>query len=594
MSELIFFDSIASRSPRKWLDLYHKNFIESGRLYIDFRVKVIDALNQNELMQIGGIYHKWAGTYISKEEELNEYKRPIQTVWYMSPPQVRLFSLLPLVLDRNREYPISQIQVRGGRRSGKTEGAVRFALAFCVINTYAKVGMFGLDYKSNNEMLAKIQAVIPEEWISSYDKKHSTLYFMNGSSIVFFSQRNYKKAGRSYSFDLVLLDEPTYYDNTAAVLEGCKGATVEYDGCIISVYTPPPIHETMYFEEKKSMSSDEALRASIKTIYYGSSYDNIFLSEKAKRKIKLAERQMTNSEYAREILGKYSKTEGTAIYDFNKDIHVLHRVPEYLVDITRYYCEERWDISAEYICGMDFNVSPMTFVAFKLYWSPSGGTLVAHYELYDKDTNTDKFLHRKIIPWLNGVFNDNSTQEEKVQKVVIVADASAWWQGAGGQSKKYGDVTDTAYRILSSAGFKVIQPKSMVRRVNKNVSNRSRYGANPARMERLECLRSRILDRYNNSHIFFLDGCKNCIESMEKMPLARGGIPDIKSEYCHMYDALSYVVYNLYPKFQLSNVDEDELTKTYEIVHRIGKEKLSNEEKDKHPIVASTGKYLLL
>lgn len=590
-SQYVFMSSLSSHAPERWLDLYHKNIIEKGELYIDFRVSVIDAQKNSEIMRIGGVFHKWTGAYLSDQEELTEYKKPIETKWFMSPPQVRLFSLLPLVLDKNRQYPINQIQVRGGRRSGKTEGAVRFALAFSVIHPYSKVGLFGLDYKSNQEMLAKIYAVTPSNWILEYDKKHNTLVFKNGSSIVFFSQRNYKKAGRSYSFDLVLLDEPTYYDNTAAVLEGCKGATLEYDGCIISVYTPPPMRDIMYWEEKKSMSSDEALSASIKTVYYGSTYDNIFLSDKAKRKLKLMEKQMSEQEYTREILGKYSKSSGVAIYDFDKKKHVIQHVPDYLYDITTFYCQERWDVSAEYICGMDFNVSPMTFVAYKLYWDPSGGTLIAHHELYDVETNTDKFTHGKILPFLRSLY-PNLSDEEITSKIIIVADASAWWQGAGGQSKSLGDFTNTAYNILKSAGFKVIQPKSMVRRVNKNVANRSRYGSNPSRLERLECLRSRILDRHGNIHIYFLENCTHCIESMENMPL-KNGIPDIKSEFCHMYDACSYVLYNMYPKFQISNVDEDALTLTYEIVHQIGKNKLTKEQKMKHPICIITGKELV-
>jgi len=587
-------DSAYSQNNRlRWLKEKYAAMITDGGLYTDFRVNIVELETGRQLMRIGGILHNWSGKYLTPEEEL-ELNMPITTTWEMNGPQTRGFALLPMMLDRDRLIPIGQVQVRGGRRTGKTEYAIRLSMSFAVVYPYARIGIFGLDHKSNTEMLAKISALLPDEWYSHYDKTLNTLHLRNGSTITFFSQLNYKKAGRSYSFDVILLDEPTFYANTHAVLDGCRGAVVQYDGAIISVYTPPVMRETMYWEEQKSRSADPELNQSIKTLYFGSTYENTTLSPKAVRKIKLLEKAMSESEYQREILGKWAKNSGKAMYDFKTDMHVIQSVPNYLYDITSAYCDLRWDDGAEHewIAGMDFNESPMTMTLYKLYWDPCGGTLIQHHELTADNTDTSRFIQSTVMPWLRSQYPAIASDFDLARKILIVADASAWWQGAeAGKSRQA--VCSPAYDHLKAAGFHAIQPKPISGRPNKNKSNKERHGKNPIRADRLDSFRGRLLDKYGYAHIYYLENCVKTIECVDNIPLY-AGLPDLKSSFVHFYDAASYPVYNLYPRIQLFTTDPDELNKTYGFVYELGQQLLTEEQRAEHPIVKNSQKELVV
>jgi hypothetical protein len=349
----------------------------------------------------------------------------------------------------------------------------------------------------------------------------------------------------------------------------------------------------MYWEEQKSRSPDPELNQSIKTIYFGSTYENTTLTAKAIRKIKLLEKSMSKSEYMREILGKWTKNTGRAMYDFKIETHVIQSVPNYLHDITSYYCDARWEGGSEhdFICGMDFNESPMTLTVYKLYWSPSGGTLIQHAELSGDNTDTPKFIQSHIFPWLRAQYPHITKDSELARKIMIVADASAWWQGANAGKSRL-EVCSPAYDHLKSAGFRVIQPKPETPKRRKTKYNKERHGSNPLRADRLDSFRGRIMDKYGYRHIYWLENCSQTIECIDNVPLIQG-IPDVKSKYAHFYDAASYPVYNIYPRIQLTTTDPDDLNKTYGIVHEIGQRYLTKEQREEHPIFIDSNKEII-
>lgn len=562
-------------------------------MYTDFRAEIKSLETQETLLRVGGIWHNLASYYIGADE-VAEMNIPVNTVWWLNAPQVKLFSLLPHMFDRDRDVPISQIMVRGGRRSGKTEGGVHLNLAIAAALPFSKIAIFGMDMKSNAEMLLKIDAVMPQEWYSHYDTSLNTLFLRNGSSIMFFSQRGWKRAGRSYTFDNILLDELPTYDNPQAVLNGCEGGVLQYDGAIVCIYTPPPVHDVCYWEEQKSRSPDPELNQAVKTIYFGSTFDNVMLSEKAKRKTVLMAKKMGKAEYEREILGKWSRSTGVAFYDFKKELHVITSVPSYLVDITEKYCSLRWYEGAgrEWICGMDFNENPMTFAIYKLYWDPSGGTLVQHADLHAFNSGTEKFIYSDILPWLRSQYPAITEDADLVKKIIIVADNSAWWQSEGGKHKNKDKVTVPSYRHLINAGFFVVKPKPYKGGSNQKKVNTDRVGKNPARQDRMESYRSRLLDRFGQPHILFMDRCAKSVESIENIPL-ENGIPDFRSDFSHLYDADSYPVYNMYPKIQLSTTDPDTLNVTHNYVHQCGQEVLTLDQRMAHPVVIASGREIL-
>ena len=584
----------ASHTPARWLAETHRNLIENHGVYADMRVKIEDYSTGELLMICGGLWHKWLGEYVS-DADAQEYmdSHEITTVWRLNSPQRRLFSAIPLLTDRERMYPIQEILLRGGRRSGKTEGAVMLSLAWSIMFPFSKIGICAIDLKSANEMFGKIEYLLPDHWIQGRDQQLNILYLVNGTSLHFNTSRAYKKAGRSYSFDLVLLDEPPTYDRPAEVLTGYRGAIVEYDGCIVAIYTPPEVHETFYAEERKSRSLDPEISGAVKCLYFGSTFDNVCLNEKSKRKLRSSEKTMSAEEAQRELYGKWARSTGSAFPDWDHSLNVISAVPEYLVDITTEYLEARFEGGEnwEWICGMDFNETPMSMTISKLYWDPSGGTMVQHYELYRDKSNAQKFIHSDMLPWLRSQYPDISDPYDLAGKILIVADASAWWQGENA-GKTALSVYESSASVLRSHGFHCVQPAGRMKRTRSKANDKTHI-KNPLRKNRLESMRSRICDYYNYRHAFILDSCPKTIECIEQIEL-KSGLPDVKSAFAHGYDAASYPLYKLYPKLQLVTDDLDNLNKTYHFVHEIGQRALTEAQRMAHPICQALGKDIVL
>jgi len=580
----------AQRNRKRWLTETYEYLIVKKNIYTDFRTEVVSIQTGKTLMVVGGLWHNLASYYISAEEAA-ELDIPVTHRWFINPPQERLFSLLPLQLDNKREIPLTEVMIRSGRRTGKTEGAILYTLAVSVVQPFSKIIIFGMDHNSNQEMLAKIAAAMPPEWYGYYDQVHKVLTMRNGSTIQFFSQRAYKRAGRGLSADLVLLDEFSVFDQPDMILEGIKAALVELGGIAIAIYTPSVQHTCPYYEEQKSKSPDPELNKAIKTIYFGSTFDNITLSERAIRQTKLLSKSYSQSQYDREVGGIWTRASGVCFPEFQRDKHVLTVFPEYYVDITKEYCRERWDNEYEFLCGMDFNQSPTSFSINKIGWSPSGGDIYCVGHLEQNETTTPKFIESMIMPWLRTIY-PNLDDTERVKKILIIADASSWFLGAGSGNKNHDAFVTPHRNYLIDAGFEVIKPTGYHRTMQRRKKNTENIGGNPLRANRYNITQSRILDRYNTPHYFVLDTCGKVIETYENHILYNG-VPDIKNTYAHTYDCTSYILTAIYSTIQLFASDTVEITRTYEIVYNIGQTFLTAEQRAKHPIVQLTGKELV-
>jgi len=582
----------AQKAPRKWLAETWKVLCQEKKVYIDFRVDIASLANGGHIGRFGGVWHIFGGEYIPASE-IDDLELPEPPVRYLTTPQEKLFSIVPLIFDPHRMVPLTYVACRGGRRSSKTEGVCILLTALAAAIPYAKLAVFTLDYKSSLEILDKLSALLPEEWIARFDAVHKILFLRNGATVHFFTENNPTKAGRSYTFDFVLLDEFAHYRNARLVLEGVIGSIVERDGVVLAAYTPPPEHGTAYWEEVRAKSPDPEIAGSMKVIYFGASTDNQTLTDKAKRKILLQAKRMSKDQYGREFLGKWGRSTGAVFYDYKPELHEIDAIPDYLVDITAEFNLRRVGYPFEWIGGMDFNENPMTMTWWRLYWSPAGGHMIQHHELFEHDSNTEKFIHSKIFPFLRSQYPGITSDKELAQKVFLVVDASAYWQGNNaGRSRDAVVVPATKYLI--AAGFRCVRPKAIVRGVHTSAANKSVSGnRNPARTDRMESMRARLLSRFGWPNVQWLPSCPETRKAVHHIQLV-GGSPDNRSEYAHFYDASSYPIYNLYPVVQLYDADPDHLTKTYHLVHQIGQEKLTKEQRWAHPITQQLGKDLVV
>jgi hypothetical protein len=426
----------------RWLDEVYQELITEKKLYTDCRVEVVD-FEYNPLFNLGGIFHNLEGHYINEEEaEALDFGPPIQ--WRLNKPQKRAFSLLPSLLDSSQEIKPQHLLMYGSRRSGKTACGIMLALAFCLLRPFSQGAVYVLSYKSKEDWLDGMEAYINNDWIVRHDLATQTIYFKNGSKITFYSEKN-KTGTRGRSLDFVILDEASYYPNSASILTAARSSIVQYHGTIISVFSPSPVAETMFHEVQASKSPDPEMRAVNKSIFFGSMFDNQFLDEASLKMARIQAKSLSEGAYTREVLGKFSKVEGQCLFNYKESIHCINEIPDYLVDITNDYICKRWNFpdkdKMQWIGGCDYNSkqgTSTTFTLSKLYWGPSGGEYIVHEAFAGEDGNTETFIYKTLLPALRKYYPD-LTDRELAKRVMICGDSSGFWQSARMNNK-----TDTS------------------------------------------------------------------------------------------------------------------------------------------------------
>ena len=106
---------------------------------------------------------------------------------------------------------------------------------------------------------------------------------------------------------------------------------------------------------------------------------------------------------------------------------------------------------------------------------------------------------------------------------------------ASGNQRKTSANGMTDHLILHNAGFKVRTPKT-----------------NPAVKDAIAAVNSRLRSTTGDINLFIDPSCKHTLDSMNKFTYKEGSrIPDKSSGYDHMFDALKYCVWQLFPIKQM-------------------------------------------
>jgi hypothetical protein len=493
-----------------------------------------------ELVQVGGIYSRYLGKYIPVAADP-------AVIWHLNKGQMKLFELLPQVLDKSIKNPVTEVIAYGGRRTGKTEGAVLMALALTLIYPRSVGALYGYDYESALNALDKIFRMVPDNWIVRWNQQKKILYFANGSEIRFKTAKAGKRAGRSFAFSWVILDEPSFYDNASQILTGVLPATIESHGAVFMI-TSPAGRDAVFWETEKSKDPDPEISESIRTIYFGSTFDNPFIDAKGIAKIKILAKTMSKTDYQQEILGEPANIDGLVLYDWHRVIHV--KSSSLLgKDITQEVCLELFKVHAEWIFGMDFNESPMALSAWKLY---DKGHLHCHLSVLQDNMNAMKFGQEVLLPFLRSQY-PGIPDAELTKKCIIIGDATGQWKGVGEHDWKqlpsWSHLKTLGFTVLAPDDRVFYQPRAVKHGTKRN-SNMNRIGSggmNPRKIDRMEAVRSRLYDMEGHSYISVGADVSDVIKMAENLQLYHGQ-PDKFSEWEHLWDAWSYPIFKFFPR----------------------------------------------
>ncbi len=236
------------------------------------------------------------------------------------------------------------------------------------------------------------------------------------------------------------------------------------------------------------------------------SYDNPFIPHRVFRAAKKRDRRF----YDQEVMGLWVVLGERVYYDFTRETHVRKwTAMDKRRDITRDVLDDRFGERAEWLIGVDYNVSPMIAYACKILSDRVDGTLFVRDEIVIERDATSEKLGLELIR--RGYRPDNS----------LICDDASGQYSKGGQSQS---------AMLVNLGYTVVHNTR-----------------NPYVKDRVASVNAKIKTAEGRISMHVAPRCKLLIEAQERQRLDKNGKPDKTEGQDHPNDALGYPIYQVWP-----------------------------------------------
>jgi hypothetical protein len=446
------------------------------------------------------------------------------------------------------------ITVVGAERSGKSR--VGFFLNVKVLINNPGSGCLYLvpSYQKQQIIVELIDEYLAHLVISRNENKHE-YRLANGSAIRIFTIAGGQagvpnEAFLGFSASAITLEEFRQFPHAKAIFDMAFSRTINTCGKLIIVSSPESGHYLEDIVVNKVLDQDM-------DVHYLSALDN-FLGKSDRDNpdaiFDKARRIYPRNKYLRDVLGQFVPADDNDYCEFDKDIHVIGRVPGTPVthllwqsDLFLRHRPGRMDDPVivpnpshrmRFILGLDLGkiISGVVIqasiekntVPFPHDIDHSSLHLTVIHELVKLKTNLVDYINTVLLRFFR-----------QPNEVAIICDP------AGVKESELDG--KSAIILLRKAGFKVFAPKSY-----------------PPRQEAVDVVNLRF--KLNLLHI--LAGCTRTIESIQKFKSDGRSQKDLSRDpFGHLCDALKYVVTMLFPWIDMLRPENEqylnELSKSY-------------------------------
>lgn len=456
-------------------------------------------------------------------------QRGAKFVW--GPDELRIWSLLLL----------------GGRRGGKSHLSCVALVLFAVAFPGARVWAISPTQDETDELEAAIKTIAPREWYrfrGGGAGKPLQFRFANGARIMCLSghKPGSLKRGR---VDFALYNEGQ--NMTKKGWSQLRGAIADSGGLILIAANPPDTEIGQWIEDIYEQA--RAKKNHVK-VFELSAVNNPFVEYDA-----LADMEADLNDpiaFAREVEGKMLPI-GDVVFHSWSDSELdgsIREVPADFVDVTAIETRKRLGRAFGYVVGLDFQQTPhMPAVIYKLFRDPKAPDptevipwIVDEVVRADADEN-DLIDALEAMPrWqrgdrdeakcYRGWIEDGDDPADPVHCGVIM-DASAWWQD-GAHSK--GRTSDQVLRARKWTFLYRPQP---------NNPDGTEVKRNPDIIERCKATNAMLKNAKTRRRMFSCPHNELTNKAMKRWQ-NKNGFPHRTSEYAHICDAVSYVIYRLF------------------------------------------------
>ena len=473
---------------------------------VNLKIRVLNK-DTGEYFDIGGLWNSLSAEYVDLEA------KPYTTVKVHSRQWEFLYHVVDYTLNNDTlEEPIQDIILHGARRSGKSMALYVAILIVTIAKPASTVMIISLRKKHGKKIMGNLKKILPpSSW--TYDKREDMLILANSSKIWSRSQVNYDEE-RGDSLELLVLDECAFMKEE--VYEALSPSVIDRNGAILMASSPHALN-WFYRRAEQAKSNDPKKAAAVRVVGMGIKH-NTFLSKASIRRAEKAALLLSKDAYRQEIEGEFVSSNGQALPDFSKEIHIIDRSSYKFDDATAELTQFIFNIKANFIVGVDFNYSPTAGVIGKY---DSNGAFYILDEVLTEGTT------EKWASLLEAKLKELGAKDPK-KETIIIADASGRWQGTG----KNAASKRATWTILKSLGWVVFPPSPTSK-------------ANPRREDRLEVARALTLNMAGEIRLFVDKECEEVINCFVELDL-KNGLPNLRSKHIHIWDGATYPMYRVW------------------------------------------------
>lgn len=412
----------------------------------------------------------------------------------------------------------------GGRRSGKTHIACAALVLFATLTPKALIWAISPTLETGDELDEALKSLLPRTWYVRKQAKtgRSTTYRLaNGSRILLKSavKPQRLKAGR---VDLVLLNELQELSQLAYVK--VRAPIADRGGLVIGTANPPDTPSGRWVEDlylaAKSASVDVE-------VFELDPQRNPWISYEALASIA---KEVDEKTFQRDVLGLFPPI-GDIVFHAWSDRESVRDPPPTWLDITAIVTKRELGRATPFVVGIDLQQTPhMAAAIYRFYRDPDDPIedpipWVIDEVVVEEADEDDLIDSLEDAGYRGHIDPDDESSETRLCSVVM--DASAWWQDGEHVKNR---TSDKAFR---RRGWTLLYRPQKDRRNNPDI------------VERVKCTNARLKNQQARRRMFVHTRCERIIRAMRSWE-NRNGAPYRRSDYAHLCDAVSYVIYRFF------------------------------------------------
>lgn len=425
------------------------------------------------------------------------------------------------------------VLLSGGRRSGKSHLACAILAIYAVLYPGSVVWAVSPTQDETAELEKALRSMLPAAWYKyrgAGSGKVSTFTLLHGGQIMLLS--GFKPTGlRRGRVDLVLYNEGQNMSHAGYVQ--LRAAIADTGGLVLIAANPPNQPIGRWIEEHQEGVADKKIDG----IHYEfNPEENPWIEMDALRSMAAEVDEFT---YDRDILGLFRPI-GDVVFHAWADKGSKREVPPSFVDVTKEMTGRHLGRELEWVIGMDFQQTPhMAAAALKFFRDPEDptGDILAWVlgEVIAVNANEDELVTALECAdrWTPDGYIDGGGF--RADECAVVIDASGWFQD-GAHTK--GRTSDLA---LKARGWRwLYKPQKD-------------SDKNPDLIERVKAGNARLKTKDGRRHMFVAARCPAVARALKYWE-NRSGIPNRRSDYAHICDAVTYPIYRFFGRPKVPTV----------------------------------------